>query len=212
MTRTTRSPYQEFPILKSKTEYLFHYDFHPPEEVRIFTIPTMGLCRWDEEVLIYDVLIGDLVLRHFSFSNEWFQINCTLDRSGQLVIEPGPIEWCFNCDISTPYFVEGTSVYNVDLFLDVLVGTDGHRHLVTDEDEFENASANMWITAEEQTGARRGLAALLEIIETQGLISCLERLYPFGAVLAETCSPAMIQRHMSEVRQFQSSVRHRLYR
>lgn len=192
-------------------DHLLHHDFHPPEEVRVFAVPASGICRWDDEVIVYDVLVGDLVLRHFSFRRMWFVVNCTLDRSGNPFVDQGLKYRSFNCDISTPHYIEGSNVYNIDLFIDVLVSPDGRRYLVTDEDEFESAAEHRWITREEQTGARKGLANLLEIIETQGLVGYLEGIYPFGSVKADTEPPAMTRRHVREVARFHPNARQRFY-
>lgn len=105
-------------------DMVYHHDFHPPDEVRVFAVPAAAIRRWDDATLVYDVLLDGLVLRHYAFMDHWFAVNCTLDRRGQFVTELDPIDWCFNCDITTPLFSVGSNVYTVDLALDVLVGPD----------------------------------------------------------------------------------------
>lgn len=122
--------------------FLRHHDFHPPEEVRIFVTSVSGLRRCDEDAVVYEVPVDGLVLRHYSFYDRWFAVNCTLDPSGGFATEPGPIDWCFNCDVTSPLFSVGRDLYSIDLFLDVLVGPDGRMHVTKDEDDLTNAIEN----------------------------------------------------------------------
>lgn len=139
--------------------YHRHFDLHLPDEVRLFLLPSHSVRRWDDDVIVYDVRIGDAVLRHYGFRHHWFQVNCSLNLNGSFTTEPGSIDWTFNCDISTPVFTEGTDCHAVDLCLDVLVAPDGRSHVVIDEDDFAEAEARGWISAAEAHGARRGAAA-----------------------------------------------------
>jgi hypothetical protein len=50
-----------------KDNFLF-YNFHPPEEVRVFTTPKAAVKRWDSSVLVFDVRIGNGILRKYSFT------------------------------------------------------------------------------------------------------------------------------------------------
>ena len=178
-------------------ELLLFHNFHPPDDVRVFPIPARGVRRRDQTTLVYDVRVGDLVLRRYSFADHWFEVNCTVDLRGGFVTEPGPIAWCLNCDISTPSLFVGPDEYNVDLCLDVLVGPDGREHVVKDEDEFERAVDQRWFTHEEQLGARRGLGELLALIRDGAFLAFLERICPFSSVacsdvpaaLPMTCRP-----------------------
>jgi hypothetical protein len=123
------------------------------------------------------------------------------------VTEPGPIAWCFNCDITTPLLSVGKNVYSIDLALDVLVGPDGHSHIVKDEDDFTHASENRWLTVEEQVGARGGLDALLGIIDAGGLVAYLDRVFPFGAISDPIVPPPMTTRGVGEIPLFHRNPR-----
>lgn len=135
----------------------------------MFYVPERGIKRWDEESLVYDVRIGDQIRRHYSFTNRWFEVNCSLDLAGRFVTVSGPglIDWTFNCDISTPHFVIGPDVYNMDLWLDILVASDGRARRVIDEDDFAEAIQQGWLTEEERQGAQSGLAQLLGVVMLQ---------------------------------------------
>ncbi len=187
--------------------FLRHYDFHPPEDVRVFTTSVSGLRRSDEKAVVYDVPLDGLVLRHYAFYDRWFAVNCTLDARGRFVTEPGPIDWCFNCDITSPLFSVGKDLYSVDLFLDVLVGPDVRMHVTKDEDDLAHAIENGWLMAEEQAGARRGLEQLVEIMEGSGLVAFLEQVCPFQAMDDSTTPPPMTKLRLAEVPLLRSETR-----
>ena len=65
-------------------------NFHPPDEVRVFCVPDEAIRVWNDQCLLYDVLVQEKVLRHFSFYDRWFEINCTMNRNGTFVVERGP--------------------------------------------------------------------------------------------------------------------------
>lgn len=179
--------------------YYRFFNLHLPGEVVLFRMPSHSVRRWDNEAVVYDVRIGDLVLRHYGFKNHWFEVNCTLDLSGRFITEPGPIDWCFNCDIATPTFTEGTDGYSVDLCLDVLAGPDGRTHVVIDQEDFAEAIARGWISPAEEAGARNGLADLLQIINTTGLVHFLHQVYPFGDVSDAGVQPLFEKLKLSQV-------------
>lgn len=170
-------------------------NYHAPGEVRVFSIPVSGVKRWDNEAVVYDVAVaGDRILRHYSFGNRWFEVNCSLDRKGRFVTEHGPIDWTFNCDISTPHVIVGPDLFNMDLWVDVLVGPDGRTHQVIDEEDFVYAVSQGWPTDGEVVGARSGLADLLGIIHAEGLVSFLEHICPFDSVADVDPQPPMDRR------------------
>jgi hypothetical protein len=178
---------------------LFFHNLHAPDEVRVFEIPACGVRCWDETALVYDVRVGQGILRHYSFARRWFEVNCSLDLDGNFLAEAGPIEWCFNCDICTPHLAVGNNLYNMDLWIDVLVGVDGHQHVVSDEDEFADAAEQGWMTAAEQDGARRGLEELLTIIRSTGLIPFVEQICPFQNIAQCGVHPPTVKRRLADV-------------
>jgi hypothetical protein len=161
-------------------ERFLYYSLCLPEDLTLWTAPLPSVRRWDDRALVYDVIVGpDAILRHYSFYDRWFEVNCSMDGQGRFITEPGPIDWTFNIDVSAPFFSLGNSGFNVDLCLDVLVAGDGERYVVTDEDDFETAIASGWITEEERIGALSGLEEVREIIERGRLLPFLEEVCPF---------------------------------
>jgi hypothetical protein len=65
--------------------------------------------------------------------------------------------------IATPMLRGDDAVYAVDLWLDVLVRSDGVTHGVYDQDEFDDALERGWLSDREATAARSGLRDLLEL-------------------------------------------------
>lgn len=164
------------------------FDFHPDEpSVRCFSIPEPGILVNDERSCTYQVRTDRIVLRHFAFADEWFKLNATLDLAGTLV-DTGPdvdsgARFAVNCDIATPMRRIGPDISAVDLFLDVLVGTDG-RHQVVDRDEFEDACRSGLLSPAEARGAERGLDRLLGWITSGRLFDLLAEIPPRSAATA----------------------------
>lgn len=102
------------------------YDFRPDEStVRVFTTPESGVLRLDDDVAITEAVENGVVLRHYAFGDRWFKINVTTDLQGSLVETGDPQNrFAFNCDIATPMERDGSAIYGVDLFVDVLVRAD----------------------------------------------------------------------------------------
>lgn len=142
-----------------------------PDSVYCFTVPVEGIRRWDDEALVYDVRLGgDNCLRHYAFYERWLVVNVSRNGQGDLVTERGHgIDWCFNCDITTPLFSVGSDTcYSVDLELDVLAGPDGQTHIVKDEDHFAASVSAGYINDLEAKGARHGLEELLCVLAAPG--------------------------------------------
>ena len=164
------------------------YDFHPPDDLRLFTFQCASLLRCDDSALIGVVDHRGTLLRHHAFADRWFKINVTTDLAGNFVEEQPDstsIPFCFNCDIATPMLKQGNAVFAVDLWIDVLVRADGLTYDIVDEDEFAAAQGHGWLSAQEVHGAQRGLADLIELIERKQLVTFLADLSPFGS----RCAP-----------------------
>ena len=159
------------------------YNLAPPNRVRLSTIPGAAVKRWDDSVLVFDVRIGDGIVRTYSFTEHWFEVHCTFDLDGHLRPEPGPVNWAFDCDMCTPAIIRGNDVYNVDLKLDILVEPDGVTYALVDEDDFAEARSAGWLTDVEVLGARRGADELIGIIHDTGLVPFLEPILPFDSIL-----------------------------
>ncbi len=169
------------------------FDFHPNEPyVRKFLVPCCDVLRLDDEAYVSEVRIGDVVLRHYAFRNEWFKANVTLDTTGRLTEtapDPDSQAYAFNCDIATPMEVSGFAVYSVDLFADILVRADGVTHNVKDLTDLEQAAADRLVSAAEADNARRGLDRLIGLISAGELVSFLNDVSPFGPSRAKGALP-----------------------
>jgi hypothetical protein len=177
------------------------HDFHPPDDVRVFPMPMSGVLRLDDDVFVAEVRYGDIVVRHHAFREHWFKINCTTDREGRFVETTAPEDIppvTFNCDIATPMLRRDDAVYAVDLWLDVLVGSDGVTYGVHDQDEFEAALQRGWLSKREAAAAQSGLRELLDLIEARRLVGFLGDIHPFGPTSAPQ-APDMGHVQLSEV-------------
>jgi hypothetical protein len=90
------------------------------------------------------------------------------------------------------------AVYAVDLWLDVLVRSDGVTHGVYDQDEFDDALERGWLSDREATAARSGLRDLLELIGAGGFVGFLDDIHHFGPTSAPP-APDMRRVQPSEV-------------
>ncbi len=188
------------------------FNYHAPDTVRAFTVPAGSIRRWDDHAVVYDVRVGpDQILRHYSFPDRWFEVNCSMDLDGRFITEPGPVDWSFNCDICTPHFIMGDDLYNMDLWLDVLVAPDGRSFAVIDEDDFAVAVRMGWPAETERDGARAGMADLLGILRSEGLVSFLDRIAPFAPLPAFPQQPPMERLPIAQFPMLQPGERGRQY-
>ncbi|MBP1995489.1 DUF402 domain-containing protein [Paenibacillus eucommiae] len=198
------------------SEKIKFHNLHLPNEVRVFQIPKTNIRVWNEKVMVYEVKIDDAIggnftFRHYSFYDKWFEINITLDASGKLITEPGPIDWSFNCDICTPCFSKGTNFFNLDLELDILVSNDGKEYVVIDEDDFENVISQGLLTVNERIGARKGLENLIQLILSGNLISYLEGICSFTDLISLSDPIPYNKLQLSEVSLLNMSERESYY-
>lgn len=175
---------------------LLDYDLHPPQDLRVFPVPPSGVLRADDDVLVTQTRWDDVVLRHYAFRHHWMKINVPVGDDG-LPFDPtdenGETGYAFNCDIATPMRWEANCVYSVDLWLDVLVRADGSSPVVMDEQDFEKAVEEQWLSERETLAARYALDALLVMIERGDLLDFLDGAEPFAPPVDP---PAAQRRHV----------------
>jgi hypothetical protein len=94
----------------------------------------------------------------------------------------------------------------VDLFLDVLVRSDGVTRGVHDQQALDDALPRGWVSEREAAGAREGLAELLELIQADRLVAFLAEAHPFAPVDAPA-APAMQSVPLRQVPLLQPGVR-----
>ena len=159
-----------------------HIEFRPPVDLQLYEIPESGVLRLDDEVLVAEVAVGELIVRHYGFATRWLAVNVTTDRSGRLVESSHDhFPFAVKCHLSTPMLREADTCWQIDLWLDVLVSADGRRHLVEDEDEFAEARVRELLSEREASGASEGLQDVLDLVRTGSLIDLLAGTCPFHA-------------------------------
>jgi hypothetical protein len=159
------------------------YDFHPPDDVRLQEFPAAGVLHHDEDMFVAEISDGDSVRRLYAFREHWFKVTCMTDLTGDFVDTArdsidGP--YAFKCDIATPIVRVNGDLYTVDLWLDVVVRSDGTTHAVCDEDDFAQAYHHGLLSQREAAAARGGLDELLGMIARGRFIEFLAEAYPFG--------------------------------
>ena len=175
---------------------LLDYDYHPPDRLQVFTIERDGVLRADDEVLVTEALHGETVLRHYAFADRWFKVNCTTDVLGRFTETDSPggqvPPFAFNCDIATPMLREGSAVFAVDLWLDVLIRDDGVSYRVEDGDSFRQAVERGLLSEGEARHATAGLRELVALIERGELVAFLSDVFPFQPSTAPAARPMQL--------------------
>jgi protein associated with RNAse G/E len=97
---------------------------------------------------------GDHFIEYF-YTNRWFNIFAISSANG------GRKGWY--CNIAAPALIGEEQIEQIDLLLDVWVGSDGQT-LILDEEEF---AADPTLTEAQRHGARQGLQDLLALIEAR---------------------------------------------
>jgi hypothetical protein len=189
---------------------IYDFDFHPPDDARLFRMPAEGVRRLDDEAFVAEVGYGDVIVRHYAFRDHWFKVNCTLDSAGRFIETTSPEDavppFAFNCDIATPMLRRDDAVFAVDLWLDVLVRCDGSSYGVYDEEDFEEATRRGWLSGREAASARAGLRELVGLIERRQLVRFLAAVHPFGPAVVPA-APEMQEVRVSEVAALQPGAR-----
>jgi hypothetical protein len=191
------------------TEMIRDYDFHPPDDMRLFPMPKPGVLHLDDRIFVAVVRYDDIVLWHYAFADHWFKINATTDLHGGQVETAATRDvppFAFNCDLATPMGRRGDAVLAVDLFLDVLVRSDGVTYGVHDQQALDDAVRWGWVSEREAAGAREGLAELLGLIQADRLVAFLAEAYPFTPVDAPA-APAMQSAPLQQVPLLQPGLR-----
>ena len=120
---------------------------------------------------------------------------------------PGDVPpFAFNCHFATQMRRQDDAVLAVDLWLDVLVRSDGTTHGVYDHDGFDQAIRHGWLSDREAAGARTGLEELTDLIQRNALVAFLAAAHPFGRTAAPE-APAMRSVPLGEVPLLQPDVR-----
>jgi len=155
-------------MLESRPYYI-HY-FRPPH--RLLKIDA-ELLYMDDEVIVTShilqgaskalVIGGETVIENgyravfAEYRKEWFDV--------AKVFRPVGTFTGYYADINTPSELVDDGYKTKDLFLDLWVSSDRSSITVLDEDEFEDALRNGWITQGEANRAREELVKLIKLFD-----------------------------------------------
>ena len=136
------------------------------------------------QAVVLDAVYGDydsvVYGRCYGFLDRWLSVFVTFDKNLQL--HPsyyGHFPFAFNCDVTTPHFLDGTGAFTTDLYIDVLVGVDGQKYLVKDIEEHEDAFSQGLFGSLWHKGAKNELERLVGELERGEFLDVLHAIAPF---------------------------------
>ncbi len=157
------------------------YQYHLPSEVRTFHFDGDPTFR-SPDAIVFDTVTTDPVpvyCRSYLFMMRWLQVFMTMDAKLSLKPDRGSFPFVFNCDITTPHYVQGDAIYTTDLCVDLLVGADGKEYRIKDIDIFEKMHSmkhfgDLWYKQ-----ATNEISFWVELLKSGKFISYLNTVAPF---------------------------------
>ncbi len=144
------------------------YQLHLPSELRVFEHAGTPTAKSSKAIVLDGAGIWKdrpIYGRSYCFLDRWLSVYVTFDERLGLTSTGSGFPFAFNCDITTPHWVKGDSIFTTDLLLDVLVQSDGMTYEVTDLEEFEQAYVRGEFGLSWYEGAKRELAMLLDLLD-----------------------------------------------
>jgi hypothetical protein len=177
------------------------YQYHLPSEVRIFEFtgdPTLA----SSEAMFFDIVTTDAVpvyCRSYLFTKRWMQIFMTMDAKLSLKPDDGDFPFVFNCDITTPHYIDDDHIYTTDLCVDLLVAANGKDYRIKDIDAFEkmhsmNHFGDLWF---EQV--KNEISFWVDLLESGKFINYLNDIAPFPIVPTENKARPMQRCNIGDV-------------
>ena len=119
--------------------------------------------------------------RYYGFLDRWLSVFVTFDiRDLSLTSYPeNTFPFAFNCDMTTPHFLDADAIYTTDVLLDVLVLADGRTHKLKDVEEFEQAYTDGMFGTVWYQGAKREAERVIQEAENGQFIDMLQDVAPF---------------------------------
>jgi hypothetical protein len=159
------------------------YQLHLPSEVRIFHHAFEPTHAGNDAVVMDTVVLqGDTATycRGYYFLDRWLSVFVTFDEQLELKADPGyGFPFAFNCDITTPHYYRGDSIFTTDLYVDILVGTDGNIYQVEDLAGLQEAfDAGLFGKAWFES-TRREADWLVKLLERDRFLDFLNEVEPF---------------------------------
>ena len=178
------------------------YQLHLPSEVRIFehnfrpTSVSSHAVVMDSVTMVDDVTI---YCRGYYFLDRWLSVFVTFDDRLELKSDlKSAFPFALNCDITTPHYREGDSIFTTDLYIDVLVAKDGFTYKVRDLEDFQQAFARGLFGKGWYESARRETDWLIDILARKRFLDFLNRIAPFPDSGSIYALPAMQRCHIDE--------------
>ena len=139
--------------------------------------------------------------RYYGFLDRWLSVFVTFDtRDFSLTSYPGDdFPFAFNCDMTTPHYVDGSNVYTTDLLLDVLILPDGRTHRLVDVEEFEQTFSEGGFGGAWYDGTRREAERVVQEAESGRFIDILQDVAPFPRHALRTEPSALTELGLDEV-------------
>ncbi len=119
--------------------------------------------------------------RYYGFLDRWLSVFVSFDID-DLSLTSFPKDdfpFVFNCDITTPHYVDRDAIYTTDLLLDVLVLSDGTSCQLVDVEEFEQAYARDLFGRAWYDGAKREADRVIREVESGMFVDMLQEVAPF---------------------------------
>ena len=171
------------------------YQLHLPSEVRIFDLtsePTHAGC--DAVVIDSVVIEGDIstYCRGYYFLDRWLSVFVTFDEQLGLKSDSDhSFPFAFNCDITAPHYYRRDSIFTTDLYLDILVGTDGSTYQIEDSEDFQKAFDVGFFGRGWFDGARQETERLIDVLESGRFLDFLNEVEPFPRTRSIDTQPPM---------------------
>ena len=179
------------------------YQLHLPSEVRIFQHHFEPISVCPHAVVMDSVTINNgasTYCRGYYFLDRWLSVFVTFDE--YLKLKPDSdhaFPFAFNCDITTPHYRDGDSIFTTDLYIDVLVADDGFTYQVEDMEDFQQAYARGLFGKGWYENARRELDWLISILNQQRFLDFLNQVTALPDSGSTNILPPMQRCHIDEV-------------
>ena len=169
------------------------YQHHLPDEVRVFRYARL---QKRKEALVADGVArlggSEVYCRSYMFLERWLQVFAVFDSHFKPKDDAnGPFPFAFNCDVTTPHYVQASSVYTTDIALDILVASDGCAHRVVDETAFNALYENGLFGECWREKALRERDEVVEMLEQRTFLNRLNDVAPFPERWIDSNMPVM---------------------
>jgi len=187
-------------MLKPDTLYQYHLY---SKKVSIFSYP-YGTHALTNEAVIFDFAIRSdqdiTYCRCYYFIVHWMSIFVTFDSSLQLKPDPDfNFPFAFNCDITTPHYIRGESLYTTDVLLDILVAPDGVTYMIEDEDQFYQAYEDKIFGSVWYENALKALDWWCKLLDKGDFIEYLNGVASFPREMTNNTEPCLVGQPINTV-------------